>query len=253
MKKIIVFMLCILVAASLFAASRFSGNTPDSAGNDPTQTVTFTIGDDMYSYNVGFSIDGNKASTDIDATSLILSESDKTKATNSSDLYVWWDIMTANAFDVTLTVSKPLTQTKVDGDPAEIDFTVEGAINDGETKPDKHETKAISVSPSYRPGAVPCDFRGIFPGFVTDMMREGIMKFSREMSCFKDMGAALTAPETRTSSPVRIPRNEELLAMGFDNLYPCGEGAGYAGGIVSAAVDGLRVARKIMEGFGPSD
>ena len=146
MKKIIVFMLCILVAASLFAASSFSGNTPVSAGNDPTQTVTFTIGDGMYSYNVGFSIDGNKASTDIDATSLILSKSDKTKATNSSDLYVWWDIMTANAFDVTLTVSKPLTQTKVDGDPAEIDFTVEGAINDGETKPDKHETKAISVS-----------------------------------------------------------------------------------------------------------
>lgn len=147
MKKIIVFMLCILVAASLFAASSFSGNTPDSAGNDPTQTVTFTIGDGMYSYNVGFSIDGNKASSDIGATSLTLSESDKTKATNSSDLYVWWDIMTANAFDVTLSVSNPLTQTGVDaGDSAEIDFTVEGAIQAGETKPDKHETKVISVS-----------------------------------------------------------------------------------------------------------
>lgn len=147
MKKIIVFMLCILVAASLFAASSFSGNTPDSAGNDPKQTVTFTIGDGMYSYNVGFSIDGNKASSDIGATSLTLSESDKTKATNSSDLYVWWDIMTANAFDVTLSVSNPLTQTGVDaGDSAEIDFTVEGAIQAGETKPDKHETKVISVS-----------------------------------------------------------------------------------------------------------
>ena len=147
MKKIIVFMLCILVAASLFAASSFSGNTPDSAGNDPTQTVTFTIGDGMYSYNVGFSIDGNKDSSVIDATSLILSESDKTKATNSSDLYVWWDIMTANAFDVTLSVSQPLTQKDVEGvDPAEIDFTVDGAIQAGETKPDKHETKVISVS-----------------------------------------------------------------------------------------------------------
>lgn len=147
MKKIIVFMLCILVAASLFAASSFSGATPDSTGKDPTQTVTFTIGNDMYSYNVGFSIDGNKASTDIAATSLTLSESDKTKATNSSNLYVWWDIMTANAFDVTLSVSNPLTQTKVDGvDPAEIDFTVDGAIQAGETKPDKHKTKAISVS-----------------------------------------------------------------------------------------------------------
>lgn len=147
MKKIIVFMLCILVAASLFAASSFSGATPDSTGKNPTQTVTFTIGDDMYSYNVGFSIDGNKASSDIDATSLTLSESDKTKATNSSALYVWWDIMTANAFDVTLSVYNPLTQTGVDaGDPAEIDFTVDGAIQDGETKPDNHETKKISVS-----------------------------------------------------------------------------------------------------------
>lgn len=147
MKKIIVFMLCILVAASLFAASSFSGTSPDSSGNEPTQTVTFTIGDEMYSYNVGFSIDGNKASADIDATSLTLSESNKTKATNSSDLYVWWDIMTANAFDVTLSVSKPLTQTEVEtGDPAEIDFTVDGAIQAGETKPEKHETKKISVS-----------------------------------------------------------------------------------------------------------
>lgn len=153
MKKIIVFMLCILVAASLFAASSFSGNTPDSTGNDPTQTVTFTIGDDMYSYNVGFSINGNMASTDIAATSLTLSESDKTKATNSSDLYVWWDIMTANAFDVTLTVSKPLTQTEVD-DPAEIDFTVEGAIQAGETKPDKHQTNKISVSSDTTEDAV---------------------------------------------------------------------------------------------------
>lgn len=145
MKKIIVFMLCILVAASLFAASSFSGTSPDSSGNEPTQTVTFTIDDDMYSYNVGFSIDGNKASADIDATSLTLSESDKTKATNSSDLYIWWDIMTANAFDVTLSVSKPLTQTEVETG-AEIDFTVDGAIQAGETKPDKHETKVISVS-----------------------------------------------------------------------------------------------------------
>ena len=78
-------------------------------------------------------------------------------------------------------------------------------------------------------------------------MALGLEKFSHKMSCFGDGDAVLSAPETRTSSPVRITRNDELAALGTDNLYPCGEGAGYAGGIMSAAVDGLKVALKIME------
>ena len=71
------------------------------------------------------------------------------------------------------------------------------------------------------------------------------------MKCFGNMEAVLTAPETRTSSPVRIIRNAAGLADGFENLYPCGEGAGYAGGIMSAAVDGLRTAMSIMSEYGP--
>ena len=107
------------------------------------------------------------------------------------------------------------------------------------------------VVPTYRPGLVPCDLTKIFPKFVTDMMIKGLDSFSKKMACFGDTAAVLTAPETRTSSPVRITRNDELTALGTDNLYPCGEGAGYAGGIMSAAVDGLKVALKIMETYAP--
>lgn len=110
-----------------------------------------------------------------------------------------------------------------------------------------------SVSSTYRPEVVMSDITKVLPGFVTDMMREGLRKFSREMKCFGDRGALLTAPETRTSSPVRITRNENGAALGIPNLYPCGEGAGYAGGIMSASVDGLRTAMKIMESFAPPE
>lgn len=114
-------------------------------------------------------------------------------------------------------------------------------------------TKKPSVSPTYRPGTVDCDLNKLFPKFVSDMMKEGIRRFSREMNCFGDGGAILTAPETRTSSPVRILRSDNFNAVGIDNLYPCGEGAGYAGGIVSAAVDGVKTALKIMESFAPPE
>lgn len=112
---------------------------------------------------------------------------------------------------------------------------------------------ASSVIPSYSPGVIKADFDSLFPSFVTDMMREGIRKFSRQMQCFGDMGAVLTAPETRTSSPIRITRGESMTALGIDNLYPCGEGAGYAGGIVSAAVDGVKTAIKIIESIAPME
>ena len=108
-----------------------------------------------------------------------------------------------------------------------------------------------SVIPSYLPGVKECDLNELFPGFISEMMKEGLRKFSHEMKCFGNMEAVLTAPETRTSSPVRIIRNTAGLADGFENLYPCGEGAGYAGGIMSAAVDGLRTAMSIMSEYGP--
>ena len=122
--------------------------------------------------------------------------------------------------------------------------TVRGFLNG---KPDLD----TNIIPTYARGVVPCDLTKLFPKIVTDMMSLGLRMFSRKMACFGDGNALLTAPETRTSSPVRITRNDELTALGTENLYPCGEGAGYAGGIMSAAVDGLRVAAKIMSRIAP--
>ena len=83
-------------------------------------------------------------------------------------------------------------------------------------------------------------------------MRTGLGVFSRRMECFGNGNAILSAPETRTSSPVRVTRDSEsFVSISCDNLYPCGEGAGYAGGIMSAAVDGLNTALKIMARFAP--
>ena len=122
--------------------------------------------------------------------------------------------------------------------------TVRGLLNG---KPDLD----TSLIPTYSLGLVPCDFTKIFPRKVTDMMCKGLADFSRKMACFGDENALLTAPETRTSSPVRITRTENMTAVGISNLYPCGEGAGYAGGIMSAAVDGLKTALQIMSVIAP--
>ena len=86
---------------------------------------------------------------------------------------------------------------------------------------------------------------------VTAMLEKGLGEFSKKMRCFGDSSALLTAPETRTSSPVRITRTDKLCSLSAENLYPAGEGAGYAGGIMSAAVDGLRCALKLMETQAP--
>ena len=104
-----------------------------------------------------------------------------------------------------------------------------------------------AVVPTYNIGVNECSLYELFPQQVTNMMKTGIEKFSHKMKCFGDRGAVLTAPETRTSSPVRITRNEEMMSVSLKGLYPCGEGAGYAGGIMSAAVDGVKCALKIIE------
>ncbi len=103
------------------------------------------------------------------------------------------------------------------------------------------------ISPTYDRGLHKCDFDKVFPKFVTDMLKTGIGEFSKKMRCFSDGNALLTAPETRTSSPVRITRTENMNSLSVENLYPCGEGAGYAGGIMSAAVDGVKTALMIMQ------
>lgn len=109
------------------------------------------------------------------------------------------------------------------------------------------DLRGISVSPTYALGVSKCRFDELFPSQVTEMLRIGLRQFSRKMRCFGDRSAVMTAPETRTSSPVRITRNEEMESLSIKGLYPCGEGAGYAGGIMSAAVDGVKCAVKIME------
>ena len=107
--------------------------------------------------------------------------------------------------------------------------------------------------PTYRGGAVKeCSLDAVLPAFICEELRRGLLSFERKLSGFSAPDAVLTGVETRTSAPVRILRGEDLCALGRKNVYPCGEGAGYAGGITSAAIDGIRVALKIMEQFAPS-
>ena len=86
----------------------------------------------------------------------------------------------------------------------------------------------------------------VLPSFMTDPLREGLLMMDGRLSGFADGDAVLTAVESRSSSPVRIPRDESMQSVSVRGLYPCGEGAGYAGGIMSAAVDGIRAAEAIL-------
>ena len=105
---------------------------------------------------------------------------------------------------------------------------------------------AGDVAPTYRPGVTYGDLAGCLPGYVAPAMREAILLFERRLRGFAHPGAVLTGPETRSSSPVRIERDERGESS-VRGLYPCGEGAGYAGGILSAAVDGMRCAERLMQ------
>ena len=100
------------------------------------------------------------------------------------------------------------------------------------------------VEPSYPCGITWTDISGCLPDFVTDALKKAFPEFGKRIKGFDRPDTVLTAIESRSSSPVRIPRNEEGIA--FAGFYPAGEGAGYAGGIVSAAVDGIREAEAIM-------
>jgi uncharacterized FAD-dependent dehydrogenase len=114
-------------------------------------------------------------------------------------------------------------------------------------------TEPSRVMPTYRGGKVRCaDIDKLLPRFVGEELRLGLYSFDKKLRGFACEDAILTGAETRTSAPVRIMRNEEFRAVGKGMIYPCGEGAGYAGGITSAAIDGIRVALKIMEQFAPA-
>jgi uncharacterized FAD-dependent dehydrogenase len=100
---------------------------------------------------------------------------------------------------------------------------------------------------TYRPGIREADLNEVLPDYVTEIMREGISHFDLKMRGFITADATLTGVETRTSAPVRILRGKDMQSVNLKGLYPVGEGAGYAGGIVSAALDGIRAADMIAQ------
>lgn len=106
------------------------------------------------------------------------------------------------------------------------------------------------LEPTYPRGVTPAQLAGCLPGYVVETMKEAIRDFDRKLRGFAWEGAVLTGVETRSSSPVRIIRDENHES-GLNGIYPAGEGAGYAGGIVSAAVDGLRTAETLVRRYKP--
>ena len=110
------------------------------------------------------------------------------------------------------------------------------------------------VAPSYRPGVTPTDLATCLPDFVVAAMREALPAFDRDIPGFALADAVMTGVETRTSAPLRIHRGADCQSLNTRGLFPAGEGAGYAGGILSAGVDGIRVAEAValdMTGGGP--
>lgn len=100
--------------------------------------------------------------------------------------------------------------------------------------------------PTYRPGVTPANLRAALPKEVGEVLAEALVDFDRKIAGFAGSSAVLTGVETRTSSPLRLGRGDDFQVVGLEGLYPAGEGPGYAGGIISAAIDGLRVAEAII-------
>ncbi len=101
------------------------------------------------------------------------------------------------------------------------------------------------VIPSYRPGVRPTDLAAVMPDYVIEAMREALPVFGRKIPRYDDPEAVLTGVETRTSAPIRITRGADFQSLNVKGLFPAGEGAGYAGGILSAGVDGIKVAEAV--------
>jgi uncharacterized protein len=102
-----------------------------------------------------------------------------------------------------------------------------------------------SVTPSYKPGVTPTDLSVCLPPFVIEAFREALPVFGRQIARYDYPDAVMTGVETRTSSPIRITRNKDFQSLDTPGLFPAGEGAGYAGGILSAAIDGIKVAEAV--------
>lgn len=114
-------------------------------------------------------------------------------------------------------------------------------------------TALRSVLPSYRPGVTLTDLSECLPDFAITAMREALVAFGRTIPGYDHPDAVMTGVETRTSSPVRITRGDDFQSINTANLFPAGEGAGYAGGILSAAVDGIKVAEAVARAMIATD
>ena len=107
-----------------------------------------------------------------------------------------------------------------------------------------------AIGPSYRPGVTPTDLAACLPDFVVAALREALPAFDKQLPGFADPDAVMTGVETRTSSPIRIRRGKDGHSVNTRGLYPAGEGAGYAGGILSAGVDGIKAAEAVARAYG---
>ncbi|MCX7950621.1 MAG: NAD(P)/FAD-dependent oxidoreductase [Clostridiales bacterium] len=121
----------------------------------------------------------------------------------------------------------------------------------GDFLKDEVSKKIGKVNPSYTRGYNFANLKDCLPDIVVKVLKEGIMDFDRKIKGFASFDAVLTGIETRTSAPIKILRTEEFESSTIRGLYPSGEGAGYAGGIMSAAVDGIKTAEKIMKKYAP--
>ncbi|MGE5456667.1 MAG: NAD(P)/FAD-dependent oxidoreductase [Ignavibacteriales bacterium] len=104
-----------------------------------------------------------------------------------------------------------------------------------------------SIKPSYKPNITLCNLHDCLPNFMTESLKKALLEFDRKIKGFAFNDALLTAVESRSSAPVRIVRNENFKSISISKLYPIGEGAGYAGGIMSSAIDGIKCAIKILK------
>ena len=111
----------------------------------------------------------------------------------------------------------------------------------------KPSTALGEVIPSYRPGVTPTDLSSCLPTYAIEAIREALPAFGKQIRGFDRADAVLTGVETRTSSPIRIQRGDDYQSLNTPGLYPAGEGAGFAGGILSAGVDGIRAAEAVAK------
>ena len=120
------------------------------------------------------------------------------------------------------------------------------AVRYGDLILNKKTTEFGKVKPSFMPGVTNADLNDVFPEKILETIKDGVEKMGKRIKGFDDPDSVLTAVEARSSSPVRIVRDPETLqSITVKGIFPCGEGAGYAGGIMSSAIDGIKCANKL--------